>query len=132
MVLRGKYVDKNLGALAFCFLSNLRIFRLVVRSSFVFASTNCYLPKYIIWFILANHSWYLQKQMKIELLVEWLYIKATYIRVTGIRIGLHIIRLWNQVRNHSLRHKDGNHKSIQDTRRRQSKMHIYIYTLTYI
>ena len=51
-----------------------KAFRLVVWSSFVFASNNCYWPKQITWFILANHSCCLQKQMEIELQVEKLYL----------------------------------------------------------
>ena len=52
-----------------------RAFRLVVCSSFVFANNNCnWLNNNNTWFILANHSWCLQKQMKIELQVERLYI----------------------------------------------------------
>ena len=50
-----------------------KTFRLVVRSSFIFASNNCYWTKWITWFITANHSCCLQKQMKIELQVERLY-----------------------------------------------------------
>ena len=50
-----------------------RAFRLVVRSSFVFASSNCDWLKWITWFISANHSCCLQKQMKIELQIERLY-----------------------------------------------------------
>ena len=38
-----------------------RAFRLVLRSSFVFANNNCYWLKYITWFILANNSFSLQK-----------------------------------------------------------------------
>ena len=53
-----------------------RVFRLEVWSSFAFASSNCYWLNYITWFILANHSCVLQKQMKIILQVErfyWMY-----------------------------------------------------------
>ena len=54
-------------------LYNNRAFRLVVRSSYVFVSSNCYLLKYISWFIWANDSCCLQKQMNIELQIERLY-----------------------------------------------------------
>ena len=49
-----------------------RAFRLVVRSSFVFANNNWDWLKLITWFILANHSncYCLQKEMKIEIQVE--------------------------------------------------------------
>ena len=55
-----------------------RAFWLVVRSSFVFARSNCYWLKYIMWSILPNHSCCLRKQMKIELQVERLYASNLY------------------------------------------------------
>ena len=58
-----------------CVNQHNRTFRLVVRCSFVFASSNCYWLKEITWFILANHGCCLQKQMNIELQVERLYCK---------------------------------------------------------
>ena len=53
---------------------NNGVFRLVVRSSFVFASSNCDWLTLFKWLILANHSFCLRKQMKIELQAERLYI----------------------------------------------------------
>jgi len=55
---------------------NNRAFRLVVRSPFVFANSNCDFLKLITWFILANHSCCLQNQIKIELQVERLVLKC--------------------------------------------------------
>ena len=45
-------------------------FRLVVLSSFGFASSNCYWLRYITWFILSIYNCCLQKQMNIELQVK--------------------------------------------------------------
>ena len=50
-----------------------KVFRLVVLSSFVFANSNWDWLKYITWFISANPSCCLQKQMKIGLQVERFY-----------------------------------------------------------
>ena len=50
--------------------------RHVVRSSFVFANSNCDWVTWITWFMLANHSCWLRIQMKIKLHVERLYNKA--------------------------------------------------------
>ena len=50
-----------------------RFFRLAVRSSFVFANIYCAWLKYITWFILANGSCCLQKQMKIKFNVDMVY-----------------------------------------------------------
>ena len=44
-----------------------KAFRLVVRYSFVFASSNCDWVRLMTLLILTNHSYCFQKQMKIEL-----------------------------------------------------------------
>ena len=56
-----------------------RVFRHVVRSSFVFANNNYDWLKQITWFFLANHSCCLQKHMKMELCVERLNINCSTI-----------------------------------------------------
>ena len=51
-----------------------RAFRFVVWFSFVCASSNCDWLENITWFILPNHSCCLQKQLKIKLQVDRLYM----------------------------------------------------------
>ena len=58
-------------------------FRLVVRSSFAFASSTCVWVKLMASLILTNHSYRLQKQMKNELQVEMPYSSRERVRYTG-------------------------------------------------
>ena len=51
-------------------LRSNKVFRLVVRSSFVFASSNCDWLKLMTSLILHNRRYCWQKQMKVELQVE--------------------------------------------------------------
>ena len=55
-----------------------RDFRLVVWSLFVFVISNCDWLNYITWFISANNSCCLPKQMKIELKVQKFYSYIDY------------------------------------------------------
>ena len=51
-----------------------RPFRHAIRSSFVFATSNCYWPKKIMWFILTDNSYCWQKkQMNIEVHIWRVY-----------------------------------------------------------
>ena len=66
-------------------------FRLAVRSSFVFARSNCDWLKYITGFILANHSCCLQKQRKIELQVEIIHYELILMHYNVYLVGREVI-----------------------------------------